>query len=821
MKDIQCNEYRAIKVYDKKKIIKILTRKKLNNPKEEELKSYIDGFKNEINYMKMIYENGNINAVKYYDHKETEDEFSIIMELCDDNLLNLFSNRKQNFSSKEIFDFLNQLNNSFKIMEKKKIVHRALNLENILVNYKNKEKTSYIFKLKLTDDSIQLYNFFHKKNSEIKGNINYFAPEILKNQNYYEKCDLWSLGIIIYILLFRENPFYGEKKIILKQTNQIKELKLKKTDDNNLNNLIKNLLIEEPKNRLSWNKYFLDYFRYNNDYTDYYTIEKIIKKTEYAVVYKAIEKKTKEYRAIKVFNKSKIKKALKEIISDEPTENDMKQYFDGFYNEIKYMKMIYDEGKNNYVVIFYEYFDTKDEFSIVMELCDDNLLNYFSKENKSFDEKSISDILNQLNNSFKIMTKNKIVHRALNLKNILIKFINKDLIYKLKLTNDSCLLEYCFKKSKFNLQRNIDYYAPEILNKQNYNEKCDLWSLGVIIYVLIFKKLPSKNGDILNQFNLLEPNLNDLIKKLLTKDQRKRINWDQYFNHPFFLNLQNRDYKDYYDIEEKIGESEYSTVYKAKDKRNNEDRAIEVNDINLIKVNFKRININEPNTVEIKPYIQGFYNEIENMKKIQNGENKYALRYYEYFYNNNEFDIVMDPYDENLLDYLSKREKPFNPKEIYDILNQLNISFKKMAENKIIHRELNLENILIKHEKNKEEFIVKLKLTDDILIADSLINKKILKTHNIRFLAPEILKENGNIEKCDLWSLGIIIYILYFKEYPYDGDYKDQILDKIHNNKLNEINNKDLTDLIQKLLVENPTNRLSWNEYFKHRFFKK
>ena len=113
--------------------------------------------------MKMIYENGNINAVKYYDHKETEDEFSIIMELCDDNLLNLFSNRKQNFSSKEIFDFLNQLNNSFKIMEKKKIVHRALNLENILVNYKNKEKTSYIFKLKLTDDSIQLYNFFIKK----------------------------------------------------------------------------------------------------------------------------------------------------------------------------------------------------------------------------------------------------------------------------------------------------------------------------------------------------------------------------------------------------------------------------------------------------------------------------------------------------------------------------------------------------------------------------------------------------------------------------------------------------------------------------------
>ena len=57
----------------------------------------------------------------------------------------------------------------------------------------------------------------------------------------------------------------------------------------------------------------------------------------------------------------------------------MKSYIDTLYNEIKNMKIV--EGKNNEninTVHFHEYFETKNEFVIIMELCDDSLLTPFA-----------------------------------------------------------------------------------------------------------------------------------------------------------------------------------------------------------------------------------------------------------------------------------------------------------------------------------------------------------------------------------------------------------------------------------------------------------
>ena len=90
--------------------------------------------------------------------------------------------------------------------------------------------------------------------------------------------------------------------------------------------------------------------------------------------------------------------------------------------------------------------------------------------------------------------------------------------------------------------------APEILDDQKYNNKCDLWSLGVIIYQLYTKKFPYEgnvNKAILNQIkkkglsvlDVIEDNdylLKDLLSKLLQKEPDKRISWEDYYKHPFF-----------------------------------------------------------------------------------------------------------------------------------------------------------------------------------------------------------------------------------------------------------------------------------------------
>ena len=72
----------------------------------------------------------------------------------------------------------------------------------------------------------------------------------------------------------------------------------------------------------------------------------------------------------------------------------------------------------------------------------------------------------------------------------------------------------------------------------------------------------------------------------------------------------------------------------------------------------------------------------------------------------------MELCDKNLSQLLKeKKEKDkryFNSEEIFKIMKQLNNTFKIMIENKIIHRDLKLENILIKEENGKN----KIKLTD-------------------------------------------------------------------------------------------------------------
>ena len=100
----------------------------------------------------------------------------------------------------------------------------------------------------------------------------------------------------------------------------------------------------------------------------------------------------------------------------------------------------------------------------------------------------------------------------------------------------------------------------------------------------------------------------------------------------------------------------------------------------------------------------GFETEFKNMK-ICSLNNENSVKCYEYFNNEYNFTIIMELCDKNLSKVLAERIKKngkgFNSEEILGILNQLNNVFKTMKENEIIHRDLKLENILIKY-KDKE-----------------------------------------------------------------------------------------------------------------------
>ena len=838
------NEKRAIKILDKKTIKKNYKEMNFQDPTDEEMEPYIKCFDNEVRNMKLAMgkDGDNPNAVKFYDCFEDENEYAIVMELCDTTLLNYLDKIKE----EENYKIISQLNKTVKIMVDTELVYIDIRLENILIKFTNPEKTEYIVKLKLTDDIGLMKELENLNNNENMREYNCIdAPEIIKDDEHSNKSDLWSLGVIIYVLYFKEYPYKGSTSDELLENIKKGKNLLKKTGNEDLDNLIRGLLMEEPKDRINWNQYFNHPFFVkkkdkSENFRDYYDIEKELGNQGFATVFKAKAKDTGDLKAIKVFDINRLKSYFKRKYLRIPSEEDMKPYIDSFFNEIKHIQIV--EGKNNEnnnTVKFYEYYNNEEELASVMELCDSNLLNYFVDKNRPLTPDEIGDILSQLNNSFKIMKDNELVHLALNLENILIKYENESkFVIKLKLTNDSCLLKDLQKALKLNKSTNIKFISPEILKNEKVNDKCDLWSLGVIIYTLYFKDHPFKGdneNDILEEIshksisykkdNDYNDYLVDLIRKLLVEDPVNRLSWDEYFKHPFIRQREN--VRNYYEIKEKIGQSRFAIIYKAIERENkNQERAIKIYDKNRIKNEFKRKKFRDATYEDLKPYIDGFNNEINHMKILEEyNNNSYSIKFYEHFHTDDEFAIVMELCDDNLLNLYSNKKFNFNPKKIKEILNILNESFRIMVDNSIVHRALNFENILVKYIDNeKTKYILKLKLTDDSLRKDLLIhNNKGKINGGLFFIAPEILKGKYYSEECDLWSLGVIIYALLFREYPFKGDNEFEILKNIQNNCKNlKINSDDhnLNDLLRQLLIEDPKERMTWEQYFNHSLFK-
>ena len=246
-------EYVAIKLADKEKI-KLGLRNEYNKQNIEYEYYRTVNYYNEVKYLEICGKN-NENSVKYIQHFETENEFIIVMELCDMNLVD-FIKFKKDFTISDINDFLCQINNTFKIMKEKNIAHRDLKLQNILVNYKNKEKTEYIYKITDYGISKELLSLSKRFTSKV-GTVNFMAPEVLNGEKYDIECDLWSLGVIIYILYFKNYPYPAMNEMaLIKQINSLGQKTFKTSENKDFDNLIKGLLTSNPKERLTWAQYF-------------------------------------------------------------------------------------------------------------------------------------------------------------------------------------------------------------------------------------------------------------------------------------------------------------------------------------------------------------------------------------------------------------------------------------------------------------------------------------------------------------------------------------------------------------------------------------
>lgn len=219
--------------------VKMLAKKKLD---DDELESLA----NEILIIKKL---DHPNIVKMYEEYEDSKYLYIVTECINGGELFDELLRRKKFTEKDCAIIIKQLLEALSHIHANDIAHKDLKPENILL-----EKKKDINSIKLIDFGTAQKFERKKKMTAVIGTPYYVAPEVLKG-SYDEKCDIWGLGVIMFILLSGTPPFNGEDdneimNAVIKGKYEYKQKKWANVSEE-AKSLIDQMLIKKPSERIS------------------------------------------------------------------------------------------------------------------------------------------------------------------------------------------------------------------------------------------------------------------------------------------------------------------------------------------------------------------------------------------------------------------------------------------------------------------------------------------------------------------------------------------------------------------------------------------
>lgn len=270
----------------------------------------------------------------------------------------------------------------------------------------------------------------------------------------------------------------------------------------------------------------------------------------FASVYRGRHRITKEQVAIKEINVKKLKR--------EHNDLNVEKIMRCIGSEIRIMKTLQHQN----IIELKDVTLEGDTVYMVLEYCSGgDIVSYMrmrrgkSKECVGIGEENAQHIASQIMKGLKHMHSFGIVHRDLKPQNILLS--------KTPPTSDNCSWNDVFIKiADFGFARTLEtsqmtetmcgsplYMAPEVLNSQKYTDIADLWSFGVILYEMLVGVPPFTARNIVELSGIFKTSkeinipahvsitkeCKDLILSLLVVDSTKRISWDAFFDHPWFI----------------------------------------------------------------------------------------------------------------------------------------------------------------------------------------------------------------------------------------------------------------------------------------------
>ncbi|XP_073018787.1 CDPK-related kinase 5-like isoform X2 [Primulina eburnea] len=162
----------------------------------------IEDVRKEVKILRAL--TGHSNLIQFYDAYEDHDNVYVVMELCEGGeLLDRILSRGGKYSEDDAKTVMMQILNVVSFCHLQGVVHRDLKPENFL--FTSKDENSL---LKAIDFGLSDFVKPDERLNDIVGSAYYVAPEVL-HRSYSTEADVWSIGVIAYILLCGSRPFWA------------------------------------------------------------------------------------------------------------------------------------------------------------------------------------------------------------------------------------------------------------------------------------------------------------------------------------------------------------------------------------------------------------------------------------------------------------------------------------------------------------------------------------------------------------------------------------------------------------------------------------
>ncbi|KAL1311961.1 hypothetical protein AAHE18_16G003200 [Arachis hypogaea] len=210
-------------------------------------KNEMDDVKREIMILQHL--TGQPNIVEFKGAYEDRQHVHLVMELCRGGELFDRIIARGSYSEREAASICRQIVNVVHVCHFMGVMHRDLKPENFLLVSRDQNAP-----LKATDFGLSVFIEEDKVYKEIVGSAYYVAPEVLK-RNYGKEIDVWSAGVILYILLSGVPPFWGENEKQIFDAILEGKLDLESAPWPSISaaakDLIRKMLAYEPKKRIT------------------------------------------------------------------------------------------------------------------------------------------------------------------------------------------------------------------------------------------------------------------------------------------------------------------------------------------------------------------------------------------------------------------------------------------------------------------------------------------------------------------------------------------------------------------------------------------